>query len=210
MTALENRRRWIGLALIVAAQFMVVLDVAIVNVALPSIKTDLHFSQESLQWVITAYSILFGGVLLLGGRLADLLGRRRLFIAGVAPLHGQLAARRAGLVGRLADRVSRAAGTRRRASLPRGAVDPDDHVPEGRERNLALGIWGAVSGSGGAAGVLLGGALTSAFSWSWIFFVNVPVGVLVLAFSPLLLRESRAELDHRHFDARALRRSPAD
>ena len=129
MTSLDSRKRWFALAVIVAAQFMVVLDVAIVNVALPSIKTDLHFSQESLQWVITAYSILFGGVLLLGGRLADLLGRRRLFIAGLVALHGQLAARRARLVGGLADRLPLAAGARRRAALAGRALDPDHDVP---------------------------------------------------------------------------------
>ena len=131
-TAVEHdRRRWIVLAVIVAAQFMVVLDVAIVNVALPTIKTDLHFSQESLQWVVTAYSILFGGVLLLGGRMADLLGRRRLFMAGLDALHDLLAARRAGVVGGLADRLPLAAGPRRGAALAGGAVDPDDDVRRG-------------------------------------------------------------------------------
>jgi EmrB/QacA subfamily drug resistance transporter len=199
-TELQDRRRWIALAVIVAAQFMVVLDVAIVNVALPSIKTDLHFTQESLQWVITAYSILFGGVLLLGGRMADLLGRRRLFMAGLALFtvssllnglawsEGSLIAFRAlqGLGGALL--------------APAALSILTTMFREGRERNLALGIWGAASGSGGAAGVLLGGVLTSYLSWSWIFFVNVPVGIAILAVSPFLLRESRAELDHRYFD----------
>ena len=129
----QDRRRWIVLAVIVAAQFMVVLDVAIVNVALPTIKTDLHFSQESLQWVVTAYSILFGGVLLLGGRMADLLGRRRLFMVGTRGLHGLLAAGRARVVGGLADRLPLAAGARRGAALARGALDPDDDV-RGRTR----------------------------------------------------------------------------
>ena len=114
-----DRRRWIGLAVIVTAQFMVVLDVAIVNVALPTIKTDLHFSQESLQWVVTAYSILFGGMLLLGGRMADLLGRRRLFMVGARAVHRQLAARRARVVGGLADRVPLAAGPGRGAASRR-------------------------------------------------------------------------------------------
>ena len=196
----QDRRRWIVLAVIVAAQFMVVLDVAIVNVALPTIKTDLNFSQESLQWVVTAYSILFGGVLLLGGRMADLLGRRRLFMAGLAVFtifslldglawsEGSLIAFRS-LQGLGAALLSPAA-----LSILTTTFD------EGRDRNLALGIWGAVSGSGGAAGVLLGGALTSALSWSWIFFINVPVGVLVLALAPRLVHESRAEVAHRHFD----------
>jgi EmrB/QacA subfamily drug resistance transporter len=201
MTSLDNRKRWFALAVIVAAQFMVVLDVAIVNVALPSIKTDLHFSQESLQWVITAYSILFGGVLLLGGRLADLLGRRRLFVAGILLF----------TVSSLLDGLAWSEGSliafRSLQGLGAALLSPaalsilTTTFQEGRERNLALGIWGAASGSGGAAGVLLGGALTSAFSWSWIFFINVPAGAIVLALTPWLLRESRADLDHRHFDA---------
>jgi EmrB/QacA subfamily drug resistance transporter len=201
MTQFDTRKRWFALALIVTAQFMVVLDVAIVNVALPSIKTDLNFSQENLQWVITAYSILFGGVLLLGGRLADLLGRRRLFIAGILLF----------TVSSLLDGFAWSEGSliafRSLQGLGAALVSPaalsmlTTLFREGRERNVALGIWGAVSGSGGAAGVLLGGALTSAFSWSWIFFINVPVGLLVLGLSPVLLRESRADLDHRYFDS---------
>jgi EmrB/QacA subfamily drug resistance transporter len=195
-----DRRRWLALAVIVAAQFMVVLDIAIVNVALPSIKNDLGFSEQSLQWVITAYTILFGGVLLLGGRMADLLGRRRLFMAGlllftVSSLLDGLAWSSGSLV---AFRALQGLGA---ALLSPAALSIlTTTFREGRERNLALGIWGAASGSGGAAGVLLGGALTSAFSWPWIFYVNVPVGAIVLALSPLLLRESRAELEHRSFD----------
>ena len=195
-----DRTRWFGLALIIAAQFMVVLDVAIVNVALPSIKDDLHFSQESLQWVITAYAIFFGGFLLLGGRLADLLGRRRLFIAGLAlftvmSLLNGLAWSEGSLI------VFRALQGLGAAMLsPAGLSILTTTFTEGKERNKALGIWGAASGSGGAAGVLLGGALTSALNWSWIFFINVPVGVLVVALTPVLLRESRAELESRHFD----------
>ena len=196
----QDRRRWAALAIIVAAQFMVVLDVAIVNVALPSIRTDLHFSQESLQWVITAYSIFFGGVLLLGGRLADLLGRRRLFVAGLALFTVS------SLLDGLAWSEGSLIGFRALQGLGAAMLSPaalsilTTTFREGRERNLALGIWGAASGSGGAAGVLLGGALTSAFSWSWIFFVNVPVGALVIGLTPWLLRESRADLRHRHFD----------
>src|SRR5436853_5740236 len=176
-----DRRRWIALAVIVAAPFTVVLDAAIVHVALPSIKTDLHFSQESLQWVITAYAILFGGVLLLGGRMADLLGRRRLFVAGLALF----------TVSSLLDGLAWSEGSliafRSLQGLGAALLSPaalsilTTIFREGRELNLDLGIWGAVSGSGAAAGVLLGGALTSSFSWSWIFFVNLPVGVLLLA-----------------------------
>jgi EmrB/QacA subfamily drug resistance transporter len=200
MIGSQDGRRWFGLAVLVAAQFMVVLDIAIVNVALPTIKTDLHFSQEGLQWVITAYSILFGGVLLLGGRMADLLGRRRLFMAGLALFTAS------SLLDGLAWSAASLITFRSLQGLGAALLAPaalsilTTTFPEGRERNLALGIWGAVSGSGAAAGVLLGGALTSALSWSWIFFVNVPVGALVLVLSPILLRESRASLDHRHFD----------
>ena len=197
-----GRRRWAALVVLVAAQFMVVLDVAIVNVALPTIKDDLHFSQEGLQWVITAYALLFGGVLLLGGRLADLLGRRRMFMLGLAlftvsSLLDGVAWSEASLIGFRALQGLGAA-----LLAPAALSILMTTFAEGRERNLALGIWGAASGSGGAAGVLLGGALTSALSWSWIFFINIPVGVLVFALGPWLLRESRAALDHRHFDVR--------
>ena len=193
-------KRWIALAVIVAAQFMVVLDVAIVNVALPSIKTDLHFSQESLQWVITAYAILFGGALLLGGRLADLLGRRRLFIVGVAlfgvsSLLSGLAWSEGSLI------LFRALQGLSGALLSPAALSIlTTTFREGRERNIALGVWGAASGSGGAAGVLLGGALTSYLGWSWIFFVNVPVAAAIIGVTPWLLRESRVEVARRHFD----------
>src|SRR3954463_6368502 len=200
MNSLQSRTRWFALALLVAAQFMVVLDVAIVNVALPSIKTDLNFSQESLQWVVTAYAIIFGGALLLGGRLADILGRRRLFVAGLAlfPV-SSLPAGRAWSEGSLiAFRGLQGLGAALLAPAALSILTTT--FREGRDRNLALGIWGAASGSGAAAGVLLGGALTSALSWSWIFFINVPVGIAVLALTPFLLRESKAELTHRHFD----------
>src|SRR5437764_1807316 len=195
-----DRRRWVILSLLVGGQFMVVLDVAIVNVALPTIKNDLHFSEDGLQWVITAYAIVFGGVLLLGGRMADLLGRRRIFMAGMAvftlfSLLNGLAWSSASLI---AFRGLQGLGAALLAPAALSILTTT--FREGRERNVALGIWGAASGSGGAAGVLLGGALTSALSWSWIFFINIPVGVLVLALSPVLLRESRADLDHRHFD----------
>src|SRR6185312_10009026 len=193
-------RRWVGLAVIVTAQFMVVLDVAIVNVALPTIKTDLGFSESSLQWVVTAYSILFGGMLLLGGRLADLLGRRRLFMTGLAIFTA------ASLLDGLAWSEGSLIAFRSLQGLGAALVSPaalsilTTTFDEGRDRNRALGIWGAVSGSGGAAGVLLGGALTSSLSWSWIFFINVPVGVAVLALAVRFVNESRAEVAHRHFD----------
>jgi EmrB/QacA subfamily drug resistance transporter len=196
----ERDRRWFVLALVVAAQFMVVLDIAIVNVALPSIKTDLHFSQESLQWVITAYSILFGGVLLLGGRLADQLGRRRLFVAGIVLF--AVSSLLAGLSWSEGSLITfRALQGLGGALLSPAALSILTTVfREGRERNIALGVWGAASGSGGAAGVLLGGALTTYLSWSWIFFINVPVAAVIVTLTPFLLRESRADIGHRHFD----------
>ena len=179
---------------------MVILDVAIVNVALPSIKTDLHFSQENLQWVITAYAILFGGVLLLGGRLADLLGRRRLFVAGLALFV------MSSLLSGLAWSEGSLIGFRALQGLGGALLAPAalsilmTTFAEGRERNIALGIWGAASGSGGAAGVLLGGLLTSYLNWSWIFFINVPVGAIVIGLTPWLLRESTSETANRRFD----------
>ena len=196
----SERRRWLVLAVTVVAQFMVVLDVSVVNVALPSIKHDLHFSQESLQWVITAYSILFGGALLLGGRLADLLGRRRLFMTGVAVFTlGSLLSGLAWSDGALV--VTRGLQGLGGALLAPAALSiVVTTFREGRERNIALGVWGAASGVGGAVGVLLGGVLTSYLSWSWIFFVNLPVGAAVLAVSPWLVGETRAAPARRHFD----------
>src|SRR5690349_1605565 len=198
----KAQRRWLALALIVTAQFMVILDVAIVNVALPSIQKDLGFSQSSLQWVISAYAIVFGGTLLLGGRLADLLGRRRLLMTGL----GVFAA--SSLLCGIAWSESSLIAFRALQGLGGALLAPAalsllmTTFAEGRERNLALGIYPAASGSGAAAGVLLGGLLTSYLSWSWIFFVNVPVGVAAAALAPALLRDSRADLGHRHFDLR--------
>ncbi len=198
--ATADGRRWLVLAVTVVAQFMVILDVSVVNVALPAIKDDLHFTQESLQWVITAYSILFGGTLLLGGRLADLLGRRRLFMTGVAvftlgSLLSGLAWSEVTLI------VTRALQGLGGALLAPAALSiVVNTFREGRDRNVALAVWGASSGIGGAVGVLLGGVLTSYLSWSWIFFVNLPVGAAVLAATPWLVNESRAALGHRHFD----------
>jgi EmrB/QacA subfamily drug resistance transporter len=179
---------------------MVILDVAIVNVALPSIKSDLGFSATGLQWVITAYAIFFGGTLLLGGRLADLLGRRRMFVAGLA-LFGA-----SSLLSGFAWSSGSLVGFRALQGLGGALLAPAalsllmTTFAEGRERNRALGIYGAASGSGAAAGVLLGGVITSYLGWSWIFFVNVPVALAAIALTPFLLRESRADLAHRHFD----------
>jgi EmrB/QacA subfamily drug resistance transporter len=200
IASVRHSGRWAALALIVAAQFMVVLDVSIVNVALATIKSDLHFSQASLQWVITSYAIVFGGFLLLGGRLADLLGRRRIFIAGVtlftlsSVLCG-LAWSSGSLVGfRAVEGIGGA------LFAPAGLSLLMTTFREGRDRNLALGLWGAASGSGAAVGVLLGGVLTSYLSWPWIFFINVPVGAAIVVLAPRFLSESSALLQHRHFD----------
>jgi EmrB/QacA subfamily drug resistance transporter len=195
----SDRRKWLALALLSAVQFMVVLDIAIVNVALPSIKVDLGFSQEDLQWVISAYALVFGGFLLLGGRAADLLGRRRIFLAGlvvftVASLLAGLAWSEGSLI---AARSFQGLGA---AIISPAALSMlSTTFTEGRERNIALGVWGAVGGFGAAAGVLLGGILTDALSWEWIFFVNVPVGAAAFALVPVLLRESR-DANVRTFD----------
>src|SRR2546423_144296 len=186
-----DRRRWLALALLSAVQFMVGLDIAIVNGALPSIKVDLGFSQENLQWVISAYALFFGGFLLLGGRAADLLGRRRLFLAGLVLF--TLSSLLAGLAWSEASLIA----ARSFQGLGAAVISPaalsilSTTFTEGRERNIALGVWGAVGGFGAAAGVLLGGVLTEALSWSWIFFVNVPVGVVGFLLAPRLLNESR-------------------
>jgi len=186
-----TRRKWFALALLLGVQFMVVLDIAIVNVALPSIQTDLGFSQENLQWVVSAYALLFGGFLLLGGRVADLLGRRRLFVAGLIVFTG------ASLLSGLAWSEGALIGARALQGLGAAMITPaalsilTTTFAEGKERNAALGAWGAVGAFGAVAGVLLGGVLTDALSWEWIFFVNVPVGVLGLALAPVLLTESR-------------------
>jgi EmrB/QacA subfamily drug resistance transporter len=195
-----NRRRSLALALLVTAQFMVVLDTAIVNVALPAIKSDLGFSAASLQWVVSAYAVVFGGTLLLGGRLGDLVGRRRLFVAGLLLFAASsLACGLAWSAGSLvAFRAIQGLGGALLAPAALSLLMTT--FAEGRERNLALGIYGAASGSGAAAGVLLGGLLTSYLSWSWIFFINVPIGIAAAALAPALLRESRGDLGHRHFD----------
>jgi EmrB/QacA subfamily drug resistance transporter len=190
MTA-STERRWMALALLSVVQFMVVLDIAIVNVALPSIQVDLGFSQENLQWVISAYALVFGGFLLLGGRAADLLGRRRIFLAGVVVF--TLASLFAGLAWSEASLIAARAVQGLGAAIitPAALSILSTTFAEGRERNIALGVWGAVGGFGAAAGVLLGGILTDALSWEWIFFVNVPVGVAAFVLAPILLAESR-------------------
>src|SRR5690349_9544795 len=196
----SDRKKWFALALLSAVQFMVVLDIAIVNVALPSIQTDLGFSQQNLQWVISAYALFFGGFLLLGGRAADLLGRRRLFLAGVVLF--TLSSLLAGLAWSEGSLIAARAfqGLGAAVISPAALSILSTTYTEGHERNIALGVWGAVGGFGAAAGVLLGGVLTETLSWSWIFFVNVPVGLVGLALAPRLLDESR-DAHAKSFDA---------
>ena len=195
-----HQRRWLALALLAMAQFVVVLDASIVNVALPTIGTALDFSQENLAWVVNAYVLTFGGFLLLGGRLADLLGRRAVFQAGLilfalASLAGGLAESEGALI---AARAVQGLGA---AILSPAALSIVTTIfRDGSERNKALGVWGAVAGSGGAAGVLLGGVLTDTLGWEWVLWVNVPIGIIAALLAPSLISESRAESATRSFD----------
>jgi EmrB/QacA subfamily drug resistance transporter len=192
-------RKWLALALLCTVQFMVVLDIAIVNVALPSIQVDLGFSQQNLQWVISAYALFFGGFLLLGGRAADLLGRRRVFVAGIVVFTI------ASLLSGLAWSEGSLIAARAVQGLGAAIISPaalsilTTTFAEGSDRNTALGAWGAVGAFGAVAGVLLGGILTDLLSWQWIFYVNAPVGVGAFVLAPMLLRESR-DASARSFD----------
>ncbi|HVM70077.1 MAG TPA: MFS transporter [Gaiellaceae bacterium] len=195
-----HAKKWWALALLAAVQFMVVLDIAIVNVALPSIQIDLGFSQGNLQWVISAYALVFGGFLLLGGRMADLLGRRRVFIAGLA-----LFTLASLLLGFAWSETSLIA-LRALQGLGAAIISPaalsilTTTFAAGAERTKALGIWAAIATGGAAVGLLLGGVLTEFLSWPWIFFVNVPVGILAFIASLRFVPESRADAEHRIFD----------
>src|SRR4051794_40690134 len=180
------------LAVVAVAQFMVVLDASVVNVALPSIQRDVGFSEQSLSWVLNAYTLIFGGFLLLGGRAADRLGRRRLFVAGIALFSG------ASLICGLSQSEPMLLIARGAQGLGGAMVSPAalsivlTTFAEGPERNRALGIWGAIAGAGGAIGVLLGGVIVQAISWRWVFFINVPIGAAVLALTPRIVPESRS------------------
>jgi len=195
-----REKRWLALVLLCSAQFVVVLDASIVNVALPSIGAALDFSQENLPWVVNAYVLTFGGFLLLGGRTADLLGRRRVFMAGLLLVAvASLAAGFAATEGQLI--AARAAQGLGAAIISPAALSiVTTTFSDGAERNKALGVWGAVAGSGGAAGVLLGGILTDGLGWEWVLWVNVPVALIALALAPRLIAESRAEHETRVFD----------
>jgi EmrB/QacA subfamily drug resistance transporter len=182
------------LAVVAVAQFMVILDASVVNVALPTIKRDLGFSEQSLSWVLNAYTLLFGGFLLLGGRLADRLGRRRLFVVGITLFSG------ASLVCGLSQSQLMLLVARGFQGLGGALVSPAALAivlatfSEGRDRNRALAVWGAISGAGGAVGLLLGGLLVQALSWRWVFFINVPIGFAVRSLAPRIVPESRSEL----------------
>jgi EmrB/QacA subfamily drug resistance transporter len=193
-------RRWRALALLCGAFFMVVLDATIVLVALPSIQADIGLSTQGLQWVVSAYALTFGGLLLLGGRAADLLGRRRLFMTGVALFTA--ASLMCGLAWSpavlLVARVVQGAGAA--IMTPTALSIISTTFPEGAERNKALGIWGGMGGIGATAAWLIGGPLVDGPGWEWIFFINIPFGVAALALSPALLRESRAALTRRSYD----------
>ena len=199
-TNYEDPRRWKALALLSVAYLMVVLDISIVNVALPSIQEDLGFSPENLQWVVSGYALTFGGFLLLGGRLGDLLGRRRLFMVGLAlfALTSLLCGLSVSSGMLIAMRLLQGAA----AAMLSPSVFSITSVTfrEGAERNKALGILGGIAGAGAAIGVLLGGILTDFAGWEWIFYVNVPIGLATLAFVPRFVQESRAAGLARHFD----------
>jgi EmrB/QacA subfamily drug resistance transporter len=195
-----NNRRWLALAALAVAQFMVFLDETVVNVALPSIKADLGFSEATLAWVVSVYIVVFGGLVLLGGRTADLFGRRRVFLAGTA-LFGA-ASLLDGLAGSqsmlLAARALQGVGAA--LATPAALALVTALFPAGAERVKALGLWSALSGLGFAIGILLGGAITEFASWRWVFLINVPVAAAALAVVPRLVEESRAAVARRGFD----------
>jgi EmrB/QacA subfamily drug resistance transporter len=196
----NNVNRWLILVIACLAQFMVVLDATVVNVALPSIQRGLHFSPASLQWVVNAYTLMFGGFLLLGGRAGDLLGRKRLFMVGVALFSA------ASLLNGLAQSSTMLIVGRGIQGLGGAMLSPaalsiiTTTFTEQGERARALGVWSAIAAGGGAVGLIMGGVLTQVASWPWIFIVNVPVGVLTLIATLRVIPESRADLEHRSFD----------
>src|SRR2546429_7470690 len=196
-----DSRKWLTLAIVGAAFFMTILDVAIVNVAIPSIEKDLNVTETTVQWVLIAYSMPFGGFLLLGGRMADLLGRRLIFLVGLTLF--TVASLLCGLAWNIGLLIAARAvqGVGAAIISPAALSIVSTTFEEGADRNKALGIWGALGGSGAAAGVLFGGILTKYLGWEWIFFVNVPVGALVFALTPIFVPESRADMPDRRFDA---------
>ena len=202
--------RWRAFALLAVSFFMTVIDLTIVNVSLPTIGRDLHFSQTNLQWVVTAYALTFGGFLLLGGRAADLLGRRRILMLGLglfsaASLGAALATGAGFMVGARAVQGIGAA-----IMLPAALSIVMNMFGEGAERNKALGIWGGLGAGGATVGVIAGGLLTRYAGWQYIFYLNVPIGAVALLLAPRIVPESRLDGARRKFDAarRALRHRP--
>ncbi|HEX4033136.1 MAG TPA: MFS transporter [Solirubrobacteraceae bacterium] len=191
---------WVSVAIVCLAQLMVVLDATVVNVALPSIQHGLHLSQDNLQWVVNAYTLTFGGFLLLGGRLADLFGRRRLFFIGVSLFTA------ASLVNGLASSSAMLVASRAAQGIGAALVSPatlaivNTTFPEGDDQRKALSLWAALSAGGAAVGLLLGGVLTQALSWPWIFFVNVPIGVGAVALAFRYVPGGRGEVAQRGTD----------
>ena len=191
---------WLVLVLVCLAQFMVVLDATVVNVALPSIQKDLQMSEGDLQWVVNAYTLVFGGFLLLGGRAGDLLGRKRIFLAGVVVFTV------ASLMDGLAQSATWLIVARGAQGLGGALISPaalsivNTTFLTEEERTKALGVWASIAAGGGAVGLVLGGALTQGFSWPWVFFVNVPVGIVTFVLASRYVPESRAETEHRSFD----------
>ena len=189
--ATGETNRWLVLVIVCLAQFMVILDATVVNVALPSIQRDLHFSAGDLQWVINSYTLVFGGFLLLGGRAGDLIGRRKVFLAGVAIFTF------ASLLNGLATSSTWLVAARALQGLGGALVSPaalsiiTTTFAEGPDRTKALGVWSAIAAGGGAFGLLLGGVLTELLSWEWIFFVNVPIGIATAALALRYVPESR-------------------
>jgi EmrB/QacA subfamily drug resistance transporter len=189
----SETNRWLVLVLVCIAQFMVILDATIVNVALPSIQHGLHFSATSLQWIVNAYALVFGGFLLLGGRASDLLGRQRLFIAGIVVFTA------ASLVNGLATSSSVLIGGRALQGLGAALVSPaalsivTTTFAEGKERTRALGVWSAIAAGGGAVGLIVGGLLTETLSWRWIFFVNLPIGIAAALLSLRFIHNSKSD-----------------
>jgi MFS family permease len=197
---IPDSRRWQALSLVALADFVVILDATIVNIALPSIGRHFHASITELSWVVSAYILAFGGLLMLGGRLADLFGRRRLFVAGLV-IFGL-----ASLAGGMSSSITELIAFRALQGLGAAALAPAARsivqilFEEGPERSKAMGIWAAVAGSGTVVGLILGGVLTSEFGWQWVFWVNVPVTLGAAAVAYRLVSESRADVDNRSID----------
>jgi len=198
--ALSARARWAALVVVCFAQFMVVLDATIVNVALPSIQTDLDLTTEQLQWIVNAYTLMFGGFLLLGGRAADLIGRRRLFLIGIALFSAASAANALANSGEVLIFARGVQGLGAALVSPAALSIITTTFAEGRDRTRAMGVWGAIAGAGGAFGLLLGGILTDVLSWPWIFVINVPIGIGTALAALRYVPESRGAMTHRRFD----------